>query len=349
MSARSDAEADVSAPARPLRVAHLTTVDASLRYLLLAQLTAVIERGGEAIGISAPGPDVAMLEDHGVRHVSIPSSTRGMNPWADVRATIELWRVLRRERPDVLHTHNPKPGWYGRVAGRLAGVPLVVNTVHGLYATEDDRLPKRLVVYSLEAIASRFTHVELVQNPEDLELMRKYHLAPRGRLRLLGNGVDLDRFDATRFPAGARAEARRSLGVGDGQIAVGVVARMVEEKGLRDVFSAMESLDDRFVLFVAGAEDPQKRDALDSETLDRARSAGVRLVGHQIEIERFYVGLDVFVLPSHREGFPRAAMEAAAMGLIVCGGAVQPRRGRRAGRDRADRCGRLRAVSLTEY
>ena len=61
-----------------------------------------------------------------------------MNPLADVRAAAELWRILRRERPHVLHTHNPKPGLYGRVVGRLAGVPIVVNTCHGLYFTETD-------------------------------------------------------------------------------------------------------------------------------------------------------------------------------------------------------------------
>ncbi len=119
-------------------VAHLTTVDLSLRYLLGAQLDGARERGDEVIGISAAGPHVPWLEERGVRHVALASSTRGWGLKADLRAAAELWRVLRRERPDVLHTHNPKPGIYGRIVGRLAGVPCVVNTVHGLYATEDD-------------------------------------------------------------------------------------------------------------------------------------------------------------------------------------------------------------------
>ncbi len=72
------------------------------------------------------------------------SSTRGMHVSADLRAAWELWRLLRREHVDVLHTHNPKPGLYGRVVGRLARVPIVVNTVHGLYAADDDGWSKRL-------------------------------------------------------------------------------------------------------------------------------------------------------------------------------------------------------------
>ncbi|MGH9025744.1 MAG: glycosyltransferase, partial [Acidimicrobiia bacterium] len=147
-----------------MKVAHLTTVDSSLRYLLLAQLQGALSSGYEVVAISAPGPDVSTLERHGITHRPLSSSTRSMRPLADLRAAIELWRILRRERPDVLHTHNPKPGLYGRVVGRLAGVPVVVNTVHGFYATPDDALAKRLMIYALEATAARFSDAELVQN-----------------------------------------------------------------------------------------------------------------------------------------------------------------------------------------
>ncbi len=88
----------------------------------------------------------------------------------------------------MLHTHNPKPGLYGRVVGRLAGVPIVVNTVHGLYATEDDPWARRAVVYTLEAIASRFSDAELVQNAEDVETMRRFRLARPSRSRTSATG-----------------------------------------------------------------------------------------------------------------------------------------------------------------
>src|SRR3954453_11346552 len=96
-------------PVAAFTVAHLTTVDLSLRFLLLAQLRAVRELGGTAIGISAPGPWTADLEREGIRHIALESSTRAMSPSADARAIRELWRILHREQIDVLHTHNPKP------------------------------------------------------------------------------------------------------------------------------------------------------------------------------------------------------------------------------------------------
>lgn len=299
-----------------MKVAHLTTVDLSLRYLLLAQLDASIARGDEVIGISAPGPDVDYLESRGVRHVALASSTRSMDLRADLRAAWQLWRVLRRERPDVLHTHNPKPGIYGRVIGRLAGVPRVVHTTHGLYATPDDGRTKRALVYTLEAIASRFSHVELVQNPEDLVLMRRLRIAAARKLRYLGNGVDLNRF-APDAVAPERTAARAELGLGDEAIVVGCVARLVDEKGIGELVDALALMGPPFRLLLVGPHDPAKADAVDEAVLARARSSGAVLTGHRADVERMYAAMDVFCLPSHREGFPRAAMEAAACGLAV--------------------------------
>jgi glycosyltransferase involved in cell wall biosynthesis len=301
---------------RRLTVAHLTTVDVSLRFLLLAQLRAVRDLGGVAIGISAPGPWVAELEAEGIRHVPLASSTRAMDSAADVRAARELWRILQREQVDVLHTHNPKPGLYGRVVGRLARVPVVVNTVHGLYATDDDPISRRAAVYSLEAFASRFSDAELVQNPEDLELMRRWHLTRNAEL--LGNGVDLIRFDPARFSTDDRHAVRAALGIDDDTVLVGTVGRLVAEKGLPELFAAMTRLPrDRFVLVVVGAPDPVKSDALGADEVARAREHGVRFLGHRDDVDALYAAMDVFALASHREGFPRAAMEATAMGLPV--------------------------------
>ena len=100
-SPRLDADTADQSVLRGKRVMHLTTVDVSLRYLLLPQLTAVTDRGGEVIGVSAPGPFVAELEAAGIRHIPLRSSTRSMNLVADLRSAFELWRIVRRERPDV--------------------------------------------------------------------------------------------------------------------------------------------------------------------------------------------------------------------------------------------------------
>jgi glycosyltransferase involved in cell wall biosynthesis len=297
------------------KIAHLTTVDLSLRYLLLAQIDASLAAGDEVLGISARGPDVPFLEARGLRFVELEGSTRAMDLRSDLRAARSLWRTLRVERPDVLHTHNPKPGIYGRVLGRLAGIPRVVHTTHGLYATPEDPLPKRAAVYLLEAVAGRFSHVELVQNPEDLDLMRRWRLAPPAKLRLLGNGVDLDRFAPAAAPA--RDAARRTLGLAPTDVVVGLVARLVAGKGIPELVEAVSELGPPFRLLLIGPHDPQKADALPAAVLDTAVTAGAVHTGHRDDVDALYAAMDVFCLPSHREGFPRAAMEAAASGLPV--------------------------------
>jgi glycosyltransferase involved in cell wall biosynthesis len=299
-------------------VVHVTTTDISLELLLGAQLEAFVHAGFDVIGVSAPGPYVAALERRGVRHVALEHATRSMAPTKDVGAFAELVGIFRRLRPDIVHTHNPKPGVYGRIAARVAAVPVIVNTVHGLYAVPDDRAAKRALVYGLERVAAAFSHAELVQNPEDLVTLSRLRV-PAAKLTLLGNGIDLDRFDPAPVSAAALEGARRELGAREpSDVVVGLVGRLVREKGYPEVFEAARRLRERMphVRFaVIGGDDDEKSDALSARDRDAAEAAGVRLLGARDDVVALYRGMDLFVLASHREGFPKAAMEAAAMGL----------------------------------
>lgn len=273
----------------------------------------------DVIGVSAPGPYVPQLESWGIRHLPIRHATRSTAPGHDLLAFFELQSLFRRLRPDIVHTHNPKPGLYGRVAARTTGVPAVVNTVHGLYASPEDRAIKRYVVYALERMASLCSGAELVQNAEDLALLERLRV-PRDKLVLLGNGVELKRFHASATPQ-QRLRARADLGVAEDVVVVGTVARLVWQKGFRELFAAAERLRDRrpnVVFVVVGGSDRDKSDAIGQEELDLASRGGrIIFAGDREHMEDVYHAFDIFVLPSHREGFPRSAMEAAACGLPV--------------------------------
>lgn len=299
------------------RLVHITTTDMSLDWLLRPQLEAFADAGYEVIGMSAPGPHVASLRASGIEHESIPALTRSMSPRRDILAFRQMTSALRRLRPHIVHTHNPKPGLLGRLAARASGVPVVVNTVHGLYATPDDPLLKRTVVYGLERLASSCSQAELLQSPEDLPVMRRLGI-PHGQLTVLGNGVDLTRFDPEPSGSMGRARVRESLGIDDSTAIVGVVGRLVWEKGYAAVFDAASRLDDLDCVFVVvGPEEPEKSSAVGRGARARAEESGLRFLGARDDIEDVYRAFDLYVLASHREGFPRSAMEASAMGLPI--------------------------------
>lgn len=300
-----------------MKIIHLTTVASSHRYLLLPQLKALQADGHDVLAVSAPGDDVAELEAAGIRHRALEGSTRGFDLRADLRAMRSFARIVREERPDLVHTHNPKPGLYGRVLSRALRVPAVLNTVHGLYAAPEDSLPRRSVVYSLEAVAARCSHLELVQNVEDAELMDRTMLAPKGRVRLLGNGIDITRFAPGRHQDEMRRSVREELGIADEAVVVMTVGRLVAEKGIPELFEASANCAAAHELVVIGPQDPEKDDALPPELLERAERNGAHLIGHRTDIERLLAAADLFVLASHREGVPRAAMEAAASSLPI--------------------------------
>lgn len=289
----------------------------SLELLLGPQLRAFRDLGYEVHTASAPGRWVEGLVADLIVHHSLRHATRAIAPHRDLAAVTELYRLFRRVRPDIVHTHNPKPGIYGRLAARAAGVPFVVNTQHGLYAQDHDSRARRWPVYALERMAATCSHVELVQSCDDLRALARLGV-PRSKLRLLGNGVDLARF---RPPsATARAAVRAELNMDDEQVVVGAVGRLVHEKGYADLFAAIRHLRahlPHLVVVVVGPFDRDKGDPLTEADIAAAESAGVRFLGLRDDVDRLYAAFDIYVLPSHREGFPRSAMEAAACGLPI--------------------------------
>ena len=300
------ADFEGTAALRPLRIAHLTTVDMSLALLLGTELTVDVEAGHEVFGISAPGPYVDRVESLGVTHVPVRSLTRSWAPTSDLAAFRELVRTIRSLELDVLHTHNPKTGVMGRIAGRLAGVPVVVNTCHGLWARPEDRLAKRVFVYGLEGLAARFSDYELFQNAADRDTLRP--VLKRGRHRVVGNGVDLERFAPD--PEGRR-RVRAELGIADDELLVGTIGRRVREKGLAEFAEAANALAGKATFIWVGPDDDT-----DAETHVPHEDA-VRFVGERTDMPAVYSALDVFVLASYREGFSRASMEAAACGTAM--------------------------------
>lgn len=302
-----------------VRVAHVCTIDLSLRYLLGNQLQHLQRAGFGVIGISSPGPNVAWLEERGIRHVPVPMQ-RAFTPFDDLRAVLDLARVMEREQLTIVHTHNAKPGLLGQLAARLAGVPIVVNTIHGFYFQDDTPLLKRRFYLLLEQAAASCSDDILSQSREDLETAVREHICARDDIEHLGNGIDVMRFDPA-APEADRARARASLGLQPDDLVIGFVGRLVEEKGIRELWAALRELRarvPRLKLLIVGETDRHKGDSLSRSD---AKAAGVDdlcvFTGWRDDLPGLYAAMDVCALPSWREGFPRVPMEASSMGVPV--------------------------------
>jgi glycosyltransferase involved in cell wall biosynthesis/ribosomal protein S18 acetylase RimI-like enzyme len=296
-------------------VAHVTTIDLTLWYMLRPQLRRLAQEGFEVSAISAPGDTAPSLEAEGIRHIPWGSATRGWSIGADIRAFIELYRIMRRERFDVVHTHNPKPGVVGRIAARLAGVPCVINTQHGLYATPEDRWARKAPVLSLEWLAARFSDAELFQSEEDYRWACRLRIARPPKAVVLGNGIDLERFAPANVSSERIEHLRADLGIPEGAIVVGTVGRLVAEKGYRELFTAaaqVRAAHPEVVFLVVGGADADKWDSIPAEEMAAAREHAI-FAGHREDVRDLLAIMDLFVLASWREGLPRSAIEAAAM------------------------------------
>lgn len=293
----------------------------SIGVLLLNQLKQYREAGYEVIAVCSPGPYLERVRAEGIRVETVPM-TRAITPFADLRSLGALVRVFRRIRPDIIHTHTPKAGLLGQWAARIAGVPTRVHTIHGLFFPSGMTSRTRPFWVGIERATMAFAHLVFSQNPEDVEVAVRERICAPERIRLLGNGIDLRRFDPAAVPDAAVDALRAEIGLLPGHKVVGMVGRVNEEKGYRELFGAfarVAAAEPLARLVVIGPVESEKSNALDPEALAREHGVADRLhfLGLRSEMPPLYRLMDVLVLPSHREGWPRSPMEASAMGVPV--------------------------------
>jgi glycosyltransferase involved in cell wall biosynthesis len=302
-----------------MKIAHVTTVGISLYGLLLNQMRSLREEGYEIVAISSPTSFASAIEAAGVRHIAVPIS-RNITPIADLISLWRLWRVMRRERFTIVHTHTPKAGLLGQLAARLAGVPLVVNTVHGFYLHSGMNPIARRIYLLLEKLAATCSDRILSQNAEDIEIAVRERVCGRHKIKFLGNGIDLKQFDPEAVSAESTQRLRAELGLQYDAPVVGFVGRLAaKRKGFADFLAAAREIAARVPncqFLVVGESDHGKADAME------ASAAGVHGVaerfvfaGQRDGLPSFYKLMDVLVLPSIFEGLPRVVMEASAMGV----------------------------------
>src|SRR4051812_1752410 len=236
----------------------------------------------------------------------IDSMSRPVRFFSDLRSLIAIYRILRREKPDIVHTHTAKAGTLGRVAAILAGVPVRVHTFHGhVFAGYFGRFKTRAYL-GIERLLARFTtRIVTVSEGQAAELADVYRIAPRSKIQVIRNGFEWS--DSPR----SRAEVRAELNLKQDHTAVLWMGRMVPIKGielLADVVRQAAQLDS--LMFVIAGDGP-----LRPEFEANTRGCGnVRMVGWQRDVAPLLKACDVVLLTSINEGTPTSLIESMFAG-----------------------------------
>jgi glycosyltransferase involved in cell wall biosynthesis len=250
----------------------------------------------------------------GARVETLEDLHREISPLRDARAILRLARVIRRERPAILHTHTAKAGAVGRIAALLAGdarPPIIVHTFHGHVLRGYFNPLTSLAFRLLERWLAGITTVLVAVSPEVRDDLVRLNVAPASKFAVIRLGIQLDeRVDAD---AGARLETRRLLGVTPDAFVVGWVGRMTAVKRTDDVLQAMQKLVesgvDAYLLLVGDGPD---RDHLESYAHELGITRRCLFLGYQDDVARFYSAIDAVLLPSANEGTPVSVIEGLA-------------------------------------
>lgn len=298
-----------------LKIAQVSTSDMSIFVLLLDQIKRLQKMGNEVVAVCSPGKWSEKIKKEGVKIVTIQMK-REPSFLNDLSSLVKLYRLFQKEKFDIVHTHTPKAGLLAPVAAKLAGTPVVVHTIHGLLF--HDRMPfwKRCIFWLPEKFTALSSDYLLSQSKEDIDVAVKSGICRAGKIFYLGNGIDTSRFSPEACKT-ARLALRQSMGFRDEDFIVGSFGRLVYEKGFSELFKAAKILIEKHAnikFLIIGPQEPDQSDAVSpKETKELEKTKKVYFLDWQKNMPEWYSAIDLFVLPSRREGVPRTCIEAGAM------------------------------------
>ena len=250
-----------------------------------------------------------LASDEGVYRID--SMSRPVSIFSDLRSLLDIYRILRREKPDIVHTHTAKAGTLGRVAAVLAGVPVRIHTFHGhVFAGYFGKLKTR-VYLAIERFLARFTtRIVTVSGGQERELAETYRIAPRSKIQVIRNGFDWK--DSSR----SQAEVRAELNLKRDQTAVLWMGRMVPIKGIELLAEVVKGTSSNDALMFVVAGDGPLRAHL--EELTRG-CRNLRILGWQEDVASVVKACEVVLLTSVNEGTPTSLIEAMFAGKPFVG------------------------------
>lgn len=299
-----------------MKICHVCAVDFTLKRLIIPLIDAQLTQGYSVKSVCSSGEHVDALKRDGYDIETVPIA-RSLSPVKGLVTIWHLFRFFRRESFDVVHVHTPIAAFLGRIAAFFARVPFVVYTAHGFYFHDEMPFLKRLLFILAEVSMRPLTDLLFTQSSEDAANAASLNIMNKRRIFDIGNGVDTVRFDPS------VVYQTDAFDLPSDKLVIGMVSRLVREKGIVEFLEAAKRLALNFpdVLFLlVGSRLPSDYDSsVDVAIADAKNVLGSRLVlaGEREDIPALLANMDIFCLPSWREGMPRSIIEAMMMELPV--------------------------------
>lgn len=307
------------------KLIRITTIPMALKYLLPGQMHFMSGNGFDVLMLSADGEELAdVLQQESCRHIVVPM-TRKITPVQDIRCLIQLIKIFRTEKPDIVHTHTPKAGLLGMIAAKICGVKTRIHTVAGLPLMTEKGL-KYWILNFTERLTYACANKVWPNSPSLLRFIHEKKMCPPAKLNIIANGstngININRFNPKTLNENILDEVAEQINFSDEDRYLLCIGRLVADKGITElvnVFTKLEKTHEELMLILVGTFEDSLDPLPESILHEIEINPNIVHINWTDRVEYFMHLADFFVFPSHREGFPNVLLQAGAMGLpVVC-------------------------------
>lgn len=297
----------------------ISTIPMSLNLLLKGQLK-FLNQYFEVTAISGEGKDLDIVREREGVKVYPVEMQRQISVLKDLKSLWHLYRYFKKEKPDIIHSITPKAGLLSMIAGKMAGVPVRMHTFTGLIFPHKDGYMKRTLIIMDKLLCKMATHL-YPEGKGVREDLLSYEITKKP-LKIIANGnvngVDLDYFNPNVVAAEEFSKLKESLPISEGDFVFVFVGRLVVDKGLRELvyaFNQISKIHKNAKLILVGPKENAHDHKMRKMFHVMRHNKNILPVGYQEDVRTYFAMSDVFVLPSYREGFPNAVLQAGSMNL----------------------------------
>lgn len=307
-----------------MKILHVVNISFVIPYFLGNQLKWFEKKGYKEFIVCSPSEELKSFSNqYGFEYREV-EVLRKISIWKDLKSVYAIIRYIRQTKVDVVTGHTPKGGLVAMIAAYITRVPIRIYFRHGLVYETSTGLKRSLLV-NIDRLASRLATKIVCVSPSVARRSVENGLNPEWKQTVLAhgtcNGIDIERFSKATVSEERTIALKQKLGINDGDFVVGFAGRLVRDKGIIELVRAYQEIrkeHQNVRLMLVGML--EIRDALPEDVVKTIREDESIIctgyVGYDT-IEQYYALMDVFVLPSYREGFPTSVLEASAMGIPV--------------------------------